>query len=113
MPRRMADPTFREYQWQHRYDAHVAPINSLVDSLCKPEEPERSWAPYVAPMYGGIDARLLSLLRDPGPKTRLKGGSGFLSMENDDATAERICDLVSEARISAADMVLGMCFLGT
>jgi hypothetical protein len=75
---------------QHRYDEHIAPINRLVDSL---QEATGRWLPYVAPMYGGVHARLLSLLRDPGPKTQREGGSGFLCMENDDPTAEAIATL--------------------
>src|SRR5262245_22189911 len=71
----MAEPAFREAQFTSRYDAHAAPINRLVDSL---RSSERGWLPYVAPMYGGVHARLLSLLRDPGPKTQADAGSGFL-----------------------------------
>jgi hypothetical protein len=98
----MADRAFREDQWAHRYDAHVVPINSLVDSMCRGE---RGWAPYVAPMYGGTNARLLSVLRDPGPKTQKKEGSGFLSMENDDATAEAISEYFGSVRIGADQVV--------
>ena len=36
MPRRMADPTFHATQWNHRYAAHIAPINHLVDDLRQP-----------------------------------------------------------------------------
>ena len=57
-------------------------------------------------MYGGVNARLLSVLRDPGPKTqRANGGSGFLCMENDDATAEAIGKLFADAGIDAGDIV--------
>src|SRR5688572_10358255 len=98
----MTDPWFREEQWQHRFDAHVAPINRLVDTL---RDSGRGWVPYVAPMYGGANARLLSLLRDPGPMTQTEGGSGFICMENDDATAEAISQYFSDARIPATDIV--------
>ena len=100
MPRRMANEGFRAEQWNHRYDKHIAPINRLVDELC-----QKGWVPYVAPMYGGVNARLLSVLRDPGPKTQASGGSGFLCMENDDATAETICKLFSDSGIKACDIV--------
>lgn len=56
-------------------------------------------------MYGGINARLLSVLRDPGPKTQEDHGSGFLCMENDDATAERISKLFADVKIEAEDIV--------
>jgi hypothetical protein len=103
LPRRMADAGFREQQWSRRYDPHIAPINRYVDQLTA--EGGRGWAPYVAPIYGGVHARLLSVLRDPGPMTRTDVGSGFLCMENDDATAEAISRLCSDAGIDAQDIV--------
>lgn len=99
----MADLEFRHEQWEHRYDDHIAPINRLVDEL--QVESERGWLPYVAPMYGGVKARLLSVLRDPGPKTRTDQGSGFLSMENDDPSAELIAGYFADAGIDASDVV--------
>jgi hypothetical protein len=104
MPRRMADQKFRDEQWRRRKAKHIAPINRLVDALRRQGANARS-VPYVAPMYGGIHARLLSVLRDPGPKTQPKDGSGFLSMENDDATAEMLSQLFEAAGIKASDVV--------
>lgn len=108
MPRRMADPVFHAQQWDARYAPHVAPINRFVDSLER--MPMHARPPYVAPMYGGVHARLLSVLRDPGPATqevRAQGkvGSGFLCMENDDPTAERICTLFAAVGIPAREIV--------
>lgn len=103
MARRMADETFRNQQWQHRYDAHMAPLNHLVDEVRNDTRSE--WAPYIAPMYGGVHARLLSVLRDPGPKTKEGNGSGFLCMENDDPTAEAISHFFAEVGIGATDIV--------
>jgi len=59
----------------------------MVDELR--DQDGRGWMPYVAPWHGGTEARVLSVLRDPGPKTQDGTGSGFLCTENDDATAER------------------------
>jgi len=101
MARRMADPAYHQEQCRRQFDEHIAPINQFVDSLRVSRE---DWIPYVAPIYGGTQARLLSLLRDPGPKTREKGGSGFLSMENDDATAEAICHYYERAGIPASEV---------
>ncbi len=100
MPRRMANEEYRNHQWEHRYDTMVAPINHLVDDLC--DVGNGLIAPYIAPIYGGIGARLLSVLRDPGPMAH---NSGFLSLENDDATAETMCKLLSEVGIDVIDMV--------
>lgn len=100
----MRGEEFREEQWRRRYDAHIAPINWLVDELRL--TPGRGSVPYIAPMYGGIDAKLLSVLRDPGPKTQeANGGSGFLCMENNDATAEAISNLCFDAKIHADEIV--------
>jgi len=102
MPRKMSDPSYRKTQWNHRYDSHIAPINHFVDKL---RDLDRGEVPYVAPIYGGVNARLLSILRDPGPMTQSHSGSGFLSMENDDATAEKICNYYSDAGIDAKEIL--------
>lgn len=101
MPRRMANAEFRNHQWLHRFDDHIAPLNRLVDELCNGGK-----VPYIAPIYGGINSKLLSILRDPGPKTQLQdNGSGFLCLENDDATAEKMCELIAEAGIDVSEIV--------
>lgn len=102
MARRMADPAFRKAQWEHRYDPHIAPVNHLVDELRKQE---RGCVPYVPPMYGGVSARLLSVLCDPGPMTQEGQGSGFISMENDDPTAEAVDNYFANAGIGAMEIV--------
>lgn len=102
MGRKMRDIKYRDEQFAHRYDEHIKPINQLVDRLrkCRGES-----VPYVAPIYGGVNARLLSILRDPGPRTQGKEGSGFLCIENDDATAEYIGELFAKAHIDIKDVV--------
>lgn len=102
MPRKMSDKIYRDEQWQQRYDSHIAPINRLVDSL---KDTQHGEVPYVAPIYGGINASLLSVLRDPGPMTQKRVGSGFLSIENDDATAETIYHYFSDVGIYASEIV--------
>jgi hypothetical protein len=99
----MANKEFREKQFNCRYDAHIAEINEYVDSLR--ENSSRGWAPYVAPLYGGVNARLLSVLRDPGPKTQDEVGSGFICMENDDQTAEALYSYYKVAGIASRDIM--------
>lgn len=101
MPRRMADPRFRAEQEAGRYASHVKPINELVDAL---RDQGRGWMPHVAPLHGGIDASVVSVLRDPGPATQDGSGSGFLCIENDDATAERQTLMFADVGITAADI---------
>lgn len=104
MARLMRTPAFRQWQWDHRFDPHIAPINHYVDILRKGAGSDS--VPYVPPMYGGVKARLLSVMRDPGPKTQdSSGGSGFICMENDDKTAEKICYYFAEVKIQAEDIV--------
>lgn len=49
--------------------------------------------PYVDPLDAGTDARVLIILEAPGPGTNasnLNPGSGFISSDNDDWTAENL-----------------------
>lgn len=103
MVRRMRDARYREQQLRDRYAAHVAPINELVDELGARDT--EGHPPYVAPMYRGVHARALAILRDPGPKAAGARGSGFLSIENDDQTAERQWGFLREAGIDVAEVV--------
>jgi hypothetical protein len=104
MPRRMADDEFRQEQWEHRFDPHIAPINALVDRLSDPDG--REWMPYVAPIHGGVDAVVLSLFPDPRPATQRTRGSGFLSLENDDPIAEQQWHRFAEADIDFRGVLL-------
>ncbi len=79
-------------------EPHIAPINEFVATLQNLDG--RGWLPSVAPLHGGSDAVILSVLRDPGPKTQQGTGSGLLCIENDDPTAEAQCKLFDEYGIS-------------
>lgn len=84
-------------------DPHIAPINRFVADL--QDSDAGRWLPEVAPMHAGIDALVVSVLRDPGPKTQEDTGSGFLCIENDDPTAERQCELFEQNGISARQVL--------
>jgi hypothetical protein len=61
MVRRMSDPKFKAEQLSGRYEPHVEPVNRLVDELREAEPPGgRGWAPYIAPIHGGSEARILT-----------------------------------------------------
>jgi hypothetical protein len=99
----MKDAAFRRSQEAGIRLPHIAPINALVDEL---REEGRGWVPYVAPLYGGVEAEMLSILRDPGPMTNPKQkGSGFLCLENDDPAAARFATLLAEAVIAPDRMI--------
>ena len=101
MARLMANVEYRLGQERNRYAPHVSSINALVDDL---STDERGWMPHVAPAHGGVDASVLSVLRDPGPMTQVGKGSGFLSIENDDPTAEQQCVAFGRVGVHAADI---------
>lgn len=102
MARRMADPIFGKQQWVDRYAPHIAPINCYVDEL---REVGRGFVPYVAPLHGGLNARVLSILRDPGPATQDEVGSGFICIENDDGSAELQAHLLEGVGLSPAELL--------
>lgn len=52
-----------------------------------------------------MDARALSISRDPGPKAGGIKGSGFLSIENDDPSAERMGRFLCGAGIDYGQVV--------
>lgn len=100
----MADPAFRDGQRAGLRDGHVAPVNALVDAL---GTRGRGWAAHVAPVHGGVRARLLWVLRDPGPAVvdPETHDAGFLCVENDDPTAAQLCGLLERAGIPVSDTV--------
>lgn len=103
MTRRMADEAYHADQWARRYEPDVKPLNDLVDELGTHDV--AGHPPYIAPMYRGIHAPILAVLRDPGPKAGGVKGSGFLSVENDDPTAERQLRFITEAGLDPAEVV--------
>ena len=63
--------------------------------------------PDVDPLDGGVGARLLLLLEKPGPKTSpARGGSGFVSADNDDPTAEAGWHFARKAGIARRDRIV-------
>lgn len=98
----MAHERYRQEQLDGVYLPHVEPINRFIDELRTDDE----WLPYVAPGLGGVQARLLVIFRDPGPKTRSGVGSGMLSLENDDPSAERLVTLLTDEGIGG-EQVMG------
>ena len=59
------------------------------------------FVPYVGRGHGGVNAPILSVLRDPGKATNL---TGALSTDNPDPTSKRQRELVADAGLSATDL---------
>ena len=100
--RRMADPAFRAEQHARLREPHIEPITALVDDFSRSGN---GFIPYSAPMFGGVRAEVLCVLRDPGPKTRDQSGSGMLCIENDDPTAEMFASCLDAAGL-AVDRIM-------
>jgi hypothetical protein len=60
--------------------------------------PEAS-IPYFDPTEAGVNARMLCLFEAPGPKAAPPAGSGFVSADNNDQTAQNMWLLLKEAGI--------------
>lgn len=60
--------------------------------------PETAYLPDFDPAEAGAEARVLIVAEAPGPKTNpLNNGSGFISVDNDDPSAEDLWRLRNEA----------------
>lgn len=75
---------------QHLRDEHIAPFTELVREIRR--KTGNVSVPFVDPTLGGVNARVLFVLENPArPAALSKGkGSGMLSPDNDDGTAENI-----------------------
>lgn len=101
--RQMRHVAYREDALRRRFDPHVEPLNRLVEEL---RRPDRGYLPWVDPLYAGVSAEVLLLLKDPGPMTDSSNrGSGFISTQNDDPTAERLARLLEESGLGVERVV--------
>jgi hypothetical protein len=103
MTRRMADPAFRNDQWNRRREPQVNAINALCDQLM--EELPGFSVPYIAPHYGASTARILALSSNPGPQAGGVNGSGMLSRENNDGSAARMGVIYESVGLSDSQIV--------
>ncbi len=95
-PRSLRDPSERETRKDRLDDPRIQPLTAQVRRIReeKQEEIKPEDIPYFDPLDGGIQARCLFLLQDPGPKA-VK--SCFISRNNDDPTAENFFRLNEKA----------------
>jgi hypothetical protein len=84
-PRSMRDPSVQQRRQALLRESHISPLASYVASL---REQHRGEVPDFDPLDGGIEARVLFLFEKPGPMTAFATGSGFISRNNDDRSAE-------------------------
>jgi uracil-DNA glycosylase len=78
------------------FHPHMKPLTSFASKLRQRGSVE---VPKFAPLDGGINAQILFLFEKPGPMTAEAGGSGFISRNNDDLTAEATFKFMEQAGI--------------
>jgi len=100
-PRSLRDPDAVMRRRSILDQPHIAPLRDFAQSLrhCK-----QGMVPDFDPLDGGVDAKVLFLMEKPGPMTddtKREGrtGSGFVSRDNDDPTAEAVWRFMAEAGI--------------
>jgi hypothetical protein len=89
-PRSLRDPAARQRRVALLAAPHMQPLNTFVAKLRLRPNVE---VPDFDPLDGGVRARALFLFEKPGPMTSdasagRRQGSGFISRNNDDPTAE-------------------------
>ena len=99
LPRSLANADARERRKTMLDLPHVAPLTEFAARLRRRGIGE---VPEFDPLDGGINARVLFLFEKPGPMTSESGkrvGSGFISRNNNDPTAEATFKFMNEAQI--------------
>jgi uracil-DNA glycosylase len=86
-------------------EPHIAPLADYVQRL---RDIHPAWEfPNFDPLDGGTNAEILFLLEKPGPMTSAaSAGSGFISRNNDDPTAQATFDFMKKADISRERAVI-------
>ncbi|WP_017232924.1 uracil-DNA glycosylase [Pandoraea sp. B-6] len=88
-------------------EPHIAPLTDYVEAL-RTKNPTWEFQNF-DPADGGVDADMLFLLEKPGPMTSSSGkrkGSGFISRNNDDPTAEALFSFMAKANVDRRRTVL-------
>ena len=79
-------------------EAHVRPLSEFVRRL-RAAHPEQ-WIPWFDPTDAGVEARILRLSEAPGGMAvTQRGGSGFVSADNDDPSAHNSWTFLREAGV--------------
>ena len=106
-PRSLRDPEARQARRRLLAEPHIRPLTAYVEQL-RGRSPDEF--PDFDPLDGGVEARLLFLMEKPGPMTSAsrtgRAGSGFISRDNDDPTAEAIFNFMGNAGIPRRETVL-------
>jgi uracil-DNA glycosylase len=80
----LGDPDVRRARLAMVREPHIAPLNRFVEEV-RAERGCGGAVPWLDPLDGGVDARVLFVLEAPGPKAV---ASGFVSRDNPDESAK-------------------------
>jgi hypothetical protein len=89
----------------------MKPLTAIVRRLRNQRRPDS--VPWGDSTEGGIDARILLCLGDPGRRADAGHGSGFIRPDNDDATADDMRHLQREAGLNRSQFVTTNIVRGT
>lgn len=107
LPRTMRSEVVRGERRGRLSQPHVAP---LTDYVCELRARTGHEVPDFDPADGGISASMVFLFEKPGPMTSAsktgRAGSGFISRDNDDPTAEATFRFMEQAGIPRREVVL-------
>lgn len=80
----------REALWRRLDEPHIAPLVRFAEAIAASRGLPVGSVPYPDPDGGGVRARVLFLLNDPGERAQGDlGGSGMLTMLNEDQTSRK------------------------
>lgn len=96
LPRSMRDESVRQRRRAMLHEPHIAPLTGFATRLRERGSIE---VPDFDPLDGGIHAQVLFLFEKPGPMTASNNGSGFISRNNDDPSAEATFAFMQRAGI--------------
>tara|TARA_R110002073_G_scaffold118918_1_gene258740 strand:+ start:662524 stop:663765 length:1242 start_codon:yes stop_codon:yes gene_type:complete len=80
---------------------HVQPLNGMVQKW----NGDGLLVPWFDPIEGGVDAEILILLQSPGPKADREKGSGFISPDNNDMSAQRMWEAYRDVGIPRGKII--------
>lgn len=107
VPRTLRDPEARAARRAMLDLPHIAPLARFAADLRERHNVE---VPDFDPLDGGIHARMLFLKEKPGPMTSAsrsgRVGSGFISRDNDDPTAEATFRFMEAAGIPREETLM-------
>lgn len=96
LPQMNRDLEFLTRKRRRIYEPHVQSLTALIERWSR----EGRRVPYADPDSGGIHARILFLHESPGPRASAEHGSGLVSTDNDDPSAQRFWRLSREAALA-------------